>query len=374
VRTPTPTSDGRSHARPHRSARLRLLTVAAVGAVVLGIAQPASAAAPTHRLTASITAAQHVVAAGRTVVLRGAVVGTPGQAGRAVTVQQRVHGTRTWHTLRAARTTAAGRVTVRRSALLRSSDFRLRVADATRWVFSPTTTVTVPTSNEVVSTSDASPTAGDTISLTGRTSAGLVGARVRLQRLVAGGWRSISSATVAADGTYTVRSVATASGEQAYRTFVPAAAGRAAAVSAEQDFTVLAWFRLADLTGSAGVSGSGAALTAGRHAIAGTPYLDGIGGTLTQGTSSTLTYALGTTCVAFRSSIGPADTSDPGFFGVFRLRADDDVAIDRTLDKGSVAQVTADITGADVLRITSGALTGNGDPAWGDPEVLCAGV
>jgi hypothetical protein len=362
-----PTSDGRTHGRPHRRALLGVLTAATVGTVVLGVAQPASAA--TTRVTASISAAQHVVTAGRSVVLRGTVTGA---ARRAVVVQQRVHGTRTWHALATVRASSAGRVAVTRTALVRTQDFRLRVAGTTTTVVSPVTTVTVPTSNTIVSTSDASPTAGDVITLTGRTSLGLVGARVQLQRLVGGVWKSISTTTVAADGGYAARSVATAAGDQVYRTVVPAAAGRPAAVSAEQVFTVSAWFRLAGIAATA--SGSGSPLTAGREVVAGTPYLDGIGAVLTEGSTSTLAYALGSRCSAFRAVIGPADRSDAGFYGVFRVLADDDVAVDRTLDKGSAAQVTAQITGADVLRLTSGALTGTGDAAWGDPEVLCTGV
>jgi hypothetical protein len=320
----------------------------------------------------TIAASKRLAIAGSTVTITGRVVerGVAG-TGRTVLAQERVHGTRTWHTFSKVRASTSGRVVVRH-AVRRSKDFRLRAAVAGVVRTSAVTTVTVPTSIAVGSTSDRTPVAGAPLTISGTTSAGLTGARVFLQLRTASGWSSVSSARVAGDASYTVRAVATFGGDQLWRAYVPAAAGRAAAVTAPVDFTVYAWYRLADRMAAAS-SGSPAPLAANRLVIAGTPYADALGTALTEGSTTRTSFALQHRCLSFRTVIGATDDSAPGFYGVFRLLADDDVAIDQVLDKGSTRQVEVDLTGADVLRLSSTALTGDGDPAWGNPEVLCAG-
>ena len=292
--------------------------------------------------------------------------------GRVVTVQVRTAGTAEWRTAKRTRTGIDGSVRIVREDLRRAKEFRIRYRDAASDRISRIVVIPVVSTISVTASSTPTPTAGDEVRLSGTASAALVGARVHLQLLVGDAWRSVSSSTVGADGGYSVRAVATLGGDQRYRAMVDAAPGRPQAVSAERTLTVYAWYRLARVEAVAG--GTAPTLSSGRLAIAGKPYVDALGARLDQGGRATTTWSLRNRCLRFRSTIGPDDASDPGFYGVFRARADDDVVVDAELDRGSTKVLDEDITGASALQLVSAASSASGDPSWGDPEVLCAGI
>ena len=75
------------------------------------------------------------------------------------------------------------------------------------------------------------------------------------------------------------------------------------------DFTVYAWYRLADLPASA--RSDVTPLVAGRQVIAGTPYAQALGASLPEGTSAVSTWSLGNRCLSLRAVIGATDDSDP---------------------------------------------------------------
>jgi hypothetical protein len=228
----------------------------------------------------------------------------------------------------------------------------------------------VPTSITVSGTSPLTPTAGDPIVLEGTTSSQLAGKRVFLQWLVGSTWKTVASSQVSSAAGYNVHGLATLGGDQQYRAMVKAGPGRAAAYTDPVEFTVSAWYRLTDL----GAAAAGdTALTPGRRVLAGTPYEQSFGATIEEGSSASVTVPLGSKCSAFRSTLGAGAGSSDAFTGRWRLFADDDLALERTSGDGSAQQLTADITGSTALRLRSFALSGAGDAAWGNAEVLCAG-
>lgn len=358
--------------RPIHALAIGLLALVAAAGSTLLAPSPAMAAPPRHT-AAHVSTSTSKTTPGARVVISGNIVERGAAAHRkAVVVQQRTHGTSRWHTFRRTKTTTGGSVRVRSAPLVASTDYRLRYSSSGSTTTSGVATVTVPTAVSVTATSPLTPTAGDAIVLAGTTSSQLAGARIYLQLLVAETWKTVSSSQVSENATYNVQAVSTLGGDRQYRAMVKGSPGRAQATTDPVEFTVLAWYRVADLA-PVPAPHAGLALTPGTRLVGGSWYEQSLGRGLDDGTSSDSAYGLDNRCTTFRATIGVAGDALTSTSARWRMLADDDVALDTTLTAGATTTVTASITGAASLELRAFALAGSGDVIWANPEVLCAG-
>lgn len=350
-------------------------TAALVVATTLMSVAPAEAAVAGSppRADAVVTVSDRRAAVGHRVTVSGAIRRASRPiAGQRVAVQQRTTGTATWHTFSTGTTTSGGRVSVTSERLSRSKEFRVQLLTGGVRTASTIAAVTVPTSVAVTATSPLTPTAGDAVVLAGTASPQLAGRRIYLQTLVGATWKTVASSQVSGDATFNVHGIATLGGDRDYRAMVKAAPGLPEAVTEPVEFTVFAWYRLADVASSAPPLVD-RPLSTSRLVIGDVPYEQSVGVALQEGESGSGTWSLDDRCSEFRATLGAAAGSGAEFTGRWRLFADDDLVLERTLTEGATESVSGTITGTSDLQLRSFALSGSGATAWGNAEVLCAG-
>jgi hypothetical protein len=327
------------------------------------VAIPASAA--TRAATsAAVSLSATSIAPNQSVIVRGTLKrGTAAFAGARVALQVRLTGSTTWSLLKSAVTNSTGQIstTVWPS---RNHQFRLVF---TGWssaypASSPVRDLYVRQSATVTKASSASVDAGDTVSLSGTTSAALAGRPATLQIKSGTTWKSLVGGKVSSTKTFSLSTKATGRGNQYYRVVVSGTSSASGAITATKTFTVYAWYSLDTVVPWY----SPTLVPQANWRIAGTTYPQVLGAfDTTRYSDRAVTY--GQQCRTLRANIGMMDRSEVGVY--FGARTDSR-SVASEVDFGFMApgqapkQVSMNLTGSDWLLVYTAGSSYNGRGAY----------
>ncbi|MCU1691168.1 MAG: hypothetical protein JWM64_259 [Frankiales bacterium] len=129
---------------------------------------------------------------------------------------------------------------------------------------------------------------------------------------------------------------------------------------------------------------SSVSVSTGEAVIAGTTYARSVRINLSadsQGVSREVSYDLGGSCKALTGTLGMTDTSEPASRVRFQVYADDRLAQEAVSGSGTATPLSADLSGAAVLRLVAtvetysyGTANGSLRAAFGDAVLRCSGT
>lgn len=372
-------------ARFSRQRRLRLaLTALVAGAMVLTGSSAASAAPTKAKPTITMKVSTSTISPDRAVKL-AVVLRVRGKAvkGAVVKVQERRQGTSRWKTVAKAKTNRAGRATVTSKKRNKNTQYRA-VFGGSRTVAARTSrakTVRVKQRIDITGTSKATLTAGETVQISGNTSAALAGQTIRLQLFSGDQWTTVATAKVSTSRTFSVSARATQGGAVKYRVHAAGGAGVSATASASRTFDVYQWFSLADLSPT---TRSKNFVTQGTVALGGQSIAKTVGPLWAHGgwgglKAGNAEYNLSYRCTTFQATVGVPDTSGRKASWGFHVAADDVALADTYAVLAKPQRLNLDVTGAFRLVLSNDRITGDpyqdyeGDASWGAARILCLG-
>ncbi|MCG2622334.1 hypothetical protein LVY72_10435 [Arthrobacter sp. I2-34] len=359
-----------------------LATIGLASGLMLGLAGPAQASATKTSLAIAVSAA--VVGPGGSVK----VTATLTKKGKAlskntVRLQKRTVGSKDWKTMATAKTDGRGKVSFTAKGLQKDHEFRAAFAGSSkaRKSTSSIKTVGVRQSIKITSASTASPTAGQTITVKGRTSSGLAGRTVQLQQYSHKKWTKVATAKVSKNASFSLSVKATAAGPLSLRVRADAATGIRSANSETKKFTVFKWYDLVDSTPvSASATGSGIRFEGGPATINGVEYVNSLLGVLSSLDTEDDVYidmwVLGGKCRQFEATVGFDDDhvyDAPG--GIFAAFVDDEMHEIGNIASDEYVNSRIDIRGADRFSLGmtwDGISTGVGIAGFANAKVLCS--
>lgn len=345
---------------------VRALIVALLTAfIALPTVSPATAAGRAAT-TSSVTVSAASVVPGQTVSVSGTLKrGTAPFVGVTFALQQRAVGTAAWSGLRTATTNHLGQVT---ATVRPTKKYEYRAVFAGNASAYPSASlarvVTMREAATITKTSSAAVDAGDTITVSGTTTAALTGRTATLQLKAGTAWKNVASARVSSTRTFSVSTKASGRGNQYYRVQV---AGTPGATSSTKTFTVYAWYALEKV-----VPYYWHALVPQTNwRVAGKTYPVVLGAFDVQ--NSDRAFTLGGQCRTFKGAIGLMDrsTERTEFYVGIRKGA----AEFGTMSPGQAPrQVSANLTGSDFISL---ATLGNQNynrgsfPSWIGARISC---
>lgn len=332
------------------------------------VAAPASAA--TRAATsASVTVSASSILPNQAVIVRGTLKkGASAFAGARVSLQVRLLGSTTWSLLKSAVTSSTGQI----SATVwpsRNHQFRLVFSgwSSAYPATSPVRDVYVRQSATVTKTSSTSVDAGDTVTLSGVTSAALAGRPATLQIKSGTTWKSIVGGKVSTAKTFTLSTKASGRGNQYYRVVVTGTPSASGAISATKTLKVHAWYALEKVM----AFHPQGLVPQANWRIAGTTYPVVIGAYNRQ--SSHTGYTYGGQCRTLKASVGVMDLAYYGSsFGAWTDTREADFG---SMEPGQAPrQVSMDLTGSDYVVLWTGggySMTNGFYPAYVGARISC---
>ncbi|MFD1213037.1 hypothetical protein ACFQ36_13420 [Arthrobacter sp. GCM10027362] len=358
-----------------------LAAVVTAGSLVLGLAGPAQAAAAKTTLTTAVSATT-VTAGGKVKVTATLKRNGKGLPKSTVRLQQRTVGAKDWKTIAKAKTNLKGQVSATAKGLRKDQEFRAVFAGSSkaRKSASGIKKVGVKQSIRISSTSTTSPTAGQTITVKGKASSGLVGRTLYLQQYKDRRWTRIASAKVTQSAGFSLAATAQSAGPLSLRVHAPAATGISAASSATKKFTVYKWYYLADSTPlSAYATGTGIRFVGGPATINGVRYVNSLLGVLSSLDAEDDIYLdmwdLKGKCRQFEATVGFDDEVFEAPAGIFAAFVDDEMHEIGHIAADEYVKSRIDLRHAGKFSVGmswDGASSGVGIAGFGNAKVLCS--
>jgi len=366
----------------------------ALGTFMIATALPASlllpgsvsaTAAPTKaRPTLTLSASPKTIEPNRTSKLTAVLtVRNKPVAKAAIRFEQRYHGGHVWRAIATAKSGASGKASAPTPAHIKNVDYRAVYAGSAKLARKTSTvkTVAVKQSVSVTKRSAKTVTAGNLITIRGKTSPALAKHVAYLQIRSGKTWTSVTHAAVSKTRTFTVRAKATQAGKKDYRIMVRGGTGIASAASAAIRFNVYGWFYLADLdtvNSSRNWSSMGTVTMGAKnqtHSV-GSLWSYGSFGGWTGGSAE---YNLSYRCTTLRATIGIPDTSGTKASWGFQVTVDDTTGPDTYVGLGQPKQLQVDLRNGFRLTLTNDRIDGDpwqdyqADAVWGHAQLLCLG-
>lgn len=358
-----------------RKLLVTVMSVLLTAAMLLAAPNPAEAAKKKFKVsiaasTSSITVGDHFSISGRI---------TPAVAGKAVTIKKKVGGGK-WYGTTKVYTAADGSYTFDAAPpQLGKIYYRVYTAKKGKYkaAYSKTISVTVKqavqqsASVTITGTGSTNITAGDSYVVKGTTSANLIGKTVVLATLDGSAWSNLTSATVAADSTFSLSAAATSAGAgRSLKVYAPATATTLYAESAATAFNVYGWYYLSERTKLENGGWNGDDVT-----VNGQYYPKSVSSWLYyKSDSESVQFDLGRKCQTFTAVVGWTDDSNAAVVGTATLYKDSlKIWGPTTIQFGTATPVSLDISGA--LRLKIEGIRSGGDSstlAMADAKILCA--
>jgi uncharacterized protein YraI len=250
---------------------------------------------------------------------------------------------------------------------------KVAVGSRTGWVsakFLKAVVVKAAAKVTVTSRTKSSVDLGAKLTFAGKTSKNLKGKTVALQIRAGGKWSTVTRTKVSAKLTFALAVKATQAGKQAYRVYAPSTTTTKATASKAFGYTVWSWYNLG------GTYVDNYASWDGDFSIGGKTFRDSliISGLYDDPIDGWADYNVNYKCTTFRATIGMRDDSVTGAVRSFGLGIDSTTVNFGTRGLGAGLAVTADITDAYRIRLSS-TPDGNkidGRPVFGTPQVYCS--
>ena len=342
---------------------LVILVLVTAVLLVLGVGfTPVAAAAKT---TATITSSEVGVWKGQSFTLTVELEREDRPfADASVTIQARPSETAEWSDAKSIKTNDAGQATFTPGALARNTDFRafFEGTDDYAASVSPPVTVYAIQSANITGTSSVNLRVGQMLTVDGTTTSALVGANAKLQILDGDDWKTVGSAEVASDATFSIPAEATRAGTPSYRVSIDGLTGISGAISGAVKFNVYDWYPI----GEPDSQSDGSWETTD----------DSVLGTVSPGTGAWGEYSLASQCIKFSSTVGLSDTSNAANEASFIVVSDGVVSDLGTVGTADGKTVEASFKGPSTLRLENSLVAGDSEfgAAWADPQVLCLGA
>lgn len=349
--------------------------------VVIGTSMVPAHAAVKPKLGIILTGSN--IEAGGTVRVTGVLtVASKPVAKSRISIQRKQVGNSKWQLLQSGITNSEGRYTVSVPKQEVNYDYRV-LHYATKKVGAATSATkrsVVKQKVTLTKTSKTTATAGDYVTFTGRTSAGLAGNTWRIQQLKGSNWTNISSGKVNKSGTFSATARLTIPGKSKFRVAVVGSPEANAASSKQVYLSTYGWYYLSEMERVD--SSRFGSLNSGLK-IGGTNYSRSVGNNTNFWWNSTpyAEWNLGYKCLSFEATVGLSDDSPSAYLVGFTSKLDAVEADHGVMSIGKKMAVKVDTRGAFRLTLQdnyvagptgSGGATGIG--AWGNARVLCLGA
>ncbi|MGX9346666.1 NPCBM/NEW2 domain-containing protein [Microbacterium sp. KNMS] len=357
-------------------------TTVAIESVLSTAAAPDGEQAATFatKLTAGVS--HSPVDAGRATNVKAVLTTSGGKAlaNQQVQIQQREVGASTWRTAATVSTNYKGLATLRVGQLQRNREFRAVYTGTSRYGASTsnTTVVKVKPIVKITAVSTLTPTVGQKMTFTGRTSPGLVGKTVALQTYTNGAWRQVATTKVPSSRTFYIPATARDVGSRSYRVVAGPTANTEQAYSNTQKVTVFGWFNLSGIEPVSEDRWN----DEDPYTVAGKSMPESVGTEVWWGDPAPASrfghadYNLSYRCIRFEAFLGLDDSSESGARRPFSARVDSTNYNFGSVGIGSLQRVAIKTNGAFRLHLEYGADTGSEADSlavFGNARVLCSG-
>ncbi|HQD97960.1 MAG TPA: NPCBM/NEW2 domain-containing protein [Propionicimonas sp.] len=359
-----------------RKLLVTVMSVLLTAAMLLAAPNPAEAAKKKFKVsiaasTSSITVGDHFSISGRI---------TPAVAGKAVTIKKKVGGGK-WYGTTKVYTAADGSYTFDAAPpQLGKIYYRVYTAKKGKYkaAYSKTISVTVKqavqqsASVTITGTGSTNITAGDSYVVKGTTSANLIGKTVVLATLDGSAWSNLTSATVAADSTFSLSAAATSAGAgRSLKVYAPATTTTLYAESATAAFNVYGWYYLSERTKLENSGWGSSDVTVNAQYYPKSLYFnfgvyDGV---------ESVQFDLGRKCTTFSATAGWSDKAYANIVGAGAVYKDSVKVWNLSGIKfGTGTPISVDISTALRLKLEAQRASGSTTSAFvfGDAKILCA--